>query len=80
MRAIPRSRFKLDSLKTAAVLLPPLAVKWVGRADLIPLSICLTALLWIPGVVHAWHLVAKTQADREQQFVAAFRSHIGHLR
>ncbi len=80
MRAVSGSRFKVDSFKVAAVLLPPLAVKWTGRTDLIPLSICLTALLWVPGVIHAMHLVAKTQADREQQFVAAFRSHIGHLR
>ena len=80
MRADSSSRFRINSLKVTAVLLPPLAIKWIGRPDLIPLSICLTALLWVPGVLHALHVVAKTQADREQQFVAAFRSHIGHLR
>ena len=80
MRTFGRPRWRLDPLHASAVLLPPLAVKQCGRADLVPMSILLTLLLWVPGVVHAWNVVSRTQAEREQQFVNAFRSHIGHLR
>ena len=80
VRAFSLARWRPDPLRLTAVLLPPLAVRNAGRRDLVPLNAFLTLLLWVPGVVHAMNVVSRTQWEREQQFVSAFRSHIGHLR
>ena len=61
-----------------AVLLPPLAVHRSGRTDLVPLSVGLTLCLWVPGAVHAWHVVGRAAWEREQQFIAAFQHHVRH--
>ena len=54
--------WRLDSLHLLAVLLPPLAVRKAGHAELVPLSILLTVLMWVPGVAHAWHVVGRSRA------------------
>jgi uncharacterized membrane protein YqaE (UPF0057 family) len=74
----PFSRWQLDSLHWMAVLLPPVAVLQSGHPERVPLSVVLTLLLWVPGVVHAWHVVGRAAWEREQQFVAAFQHHVRH--
>ncbi|PSS15176.1 hypothetical protein M430DRAFT_123952 [Amorphotheca resinae ATCC 22711] len=43
-----------------AIFLPPLAVflKTGCSADFL-INICLSILGWIPGVIHAWYVIAK---------------------
>lgn len=42
-----------------AVLCPPLAVYWAGGgADAVRLNILLTILGWLPGMVHAFYILA----------------------
>jgi uncharacterized membrane protein YqaE (UPF0057 family) len=74
--SLPHWRF--DSLHLLAVLLPPLAVHKSGHPERVPLSILLTLLMWAPGVVYAWHVVGRSQVEREQQFVSAFQHHLRH--
>jgi uncharacterized membrane protein YqaE (UPF0057 family) len=72
------ARWRNDAAHFAAVLLPPLAVRMCGRADLLPLSIFLTLLLWVPGVVHALWVVSDHQANEQaNRLLTAFRNHIG---
>jgi len=70
--------WRLDPLHLLAVLLPPLAVCKCRQPKLMPLSLLLTLLLWVPGVIHAWHVVDRSRCDRERQFVAAFQHHLRH--
>ncbi len=78
LRAI-LSTWRLDGPHLLAVLCPPLAVRAAGRTDQLPLSVLLTILLWIPGVLHALWVVSVHQSNaRANHLVAALRSHIGH--
>lgn len=78
LRAI-LATWRLDGLHLLALLCPPLAVRACGRPEQIPLSVLLTFLLWIPGVLHALWIVSVHQSnDRANRVVAALRSHIGH--
>ena len=78
LRAI-LSTWRLDGPHLLAVLCPPLAVRACGRADQLPLSVLLTALLWVPGVLHALWVVSVYESNtRASRLVSALRSHIGH--
>lgn len=78
LRAI-LATWRLDRLHLLALLCPPLAVRACGRPDQVPLSVMLTALLWIPGVLHAMRRVSVYQSNNQaNRIVAALRSHIGH--
>ena len=70
--------WRLDSPHLVALLLPPLAVRQSGHPEQLPLSILLTLLLWVPGVIHAWHVVGRAAWERERQFVNAFQHHVRH--
>ena len=73
------STWRLDGPHVLALVCPPLAVRAVGRGDLLPLSVLLTVMLWIPGVVHAlWVVAVQESHARANHLVAALRSHIGH--
>ena len=73
------STWRLDGLHLSAVLFPPLAVRAAGRSDLVPLSILLTLLLWVPGVLHALRVISVQESNlRANRLVSALRSHIGH--
>jgi uncharacterized membrane protein YqaE (UPF0057 family) len=48
-----------------AVILPPAAVYSCGRPRHLPVSVLLTACLWVPGAVHAL-LLARAAAARER--------------
>ena len=48
-----------------AVFLPPAAVYLCRRPGQLPVSVLLTACLWVPGVVHAL-LLARAAAVRER--------------
>ena len=78
LRAI-LSTWRLDGAHLLAVLCPPLAVRAAGRPDQLPLSVLLTLLLWLPGVVHAlWTISVQQSNARANHLVASLRSHIGH--
>lgn len=78
LRAI-LSTWRLDGPHVLALVCPPLAVRAAGRGDLLPLSILLTVLLWVPGVVHALRVMSVQESNaRATHLVAALRSHIGH--
>ncbi len=47
-----------------AILLPPLAVLLAGKPFQFVLSLVLTLLFWIPGVVHALFVVADHKAEK----------------
>jgi uncharacterized membrane protein YqaE (UPF0057 family) len=59
-----------------AVLLPPAAVLLCRRPAQLPVSVLLTACLWLPGVVHAVWLARVTaqseRADRLAEAVLAY--------
>ncbi|KAJ7274920.1 hypothetical protein C8J57DRAFT_1313087 [Mycena rebaudengoi] len=43
-----------------AIVLPPVSVFFKrGLAADFWISICLTLLGWIPGVIHAWYIISK---------------------
>ena len=46
------------------VLLPPLAVLLTGRIGAFIVSLLLTLLGWLPGVIHAFFVVSDAKADR----------------
>jgi uncharacterized membrane protein YqaE (UPF0057 family) len=50
-----------------AVILPPLAVLLCGKFFQALLSIPLTLLGWVPGVIHALFVVNNHYADQRQQ-------------
>src|SRR5437763_5677519 len=49
----------LSMLNLWAILLPPLAVWKCGRPGQFRINLLLTALLWLPGVIHALWLVSE---------------------
>ena len=78
LRAI-LATWRLDVPHLLAVLCPPLAVRACGRPDQLPLSVLLTLLLWVPGVLHAlWVVSVYESHNRASRLVSALRSHIGH--
>ena len=52
-----------------AVLLPPLAVLLCGKPFQALLNLVLTALMWVPGVVHALFVVNNHYADQRTERV-----------
>ncbi len=46
------------------IILPPIAVLTTGKIGAFILSIILTLLFWIPGVIHAFLVVNKYYADK----------------
>ena len=51
-------------LYLVAVLLPPLAILIAGKPFQALVSIPLTLLLWVPGVIHAIFVVHNYYADK----------------
>lgn len=47
-----------------AIFLPPVAVLLCGKPFQALLNVVLTALLWVPGVIHAFMVVHSHQADK----------------
>ncbi|WP_257351430.1 YqaE/Pmp3 family membrane protein [Pseudalkalibacillus decolorationis] len=47
-----------------AILLPPLAVFLTGRKSQTLLSIILTIIGWVPGVIHAFFMVHQHRENR----------------
>ena len=57
-----------------ALLLPPLAVLSCGKPIQTIISIPLTILFWVPGVVHALFVVSSYQADqRNRELISAIK-------
>lgn len=54
-----------------AIFLPPVAVLLAGRPGSAILNFLLCFLLWIPGVVHAFIVIAETKADKRSAATAA---------
>jgi len=54
-----------------AILLPPLAVWKCGRTGQFRINLLLTALLWLPGVIHALWIVSEHCPDERAHYVAA---------
>src|SRR5438067_2538444 len=54
------------------VVLPPLAVLMTGRIGSFFLSILLTLLGWIPGVIHAALVVNDYHEEQRAQSIASF--------
>lgn len=52
-----------------AIVLPPLAVLLCGKPFQAIISIGLTFLFWIPGVIHACLVVSSHHADKRNQQV-----------
>ena len=58
-----------------AILLPPIAVLFVGRPILALLNLILTLCFWIPGVIHALFLVHSAKSDkRQKELINAIKS------
>lgn len=47
-----------------AIFLPPVAVLLCGKPMAALLNLLLCLLLWIPGVIHAFIVIAETNADK----------------
>jgi uncharacterized membrane protein YqaE (UPF0057 family) len=59
-----------------AVVLPPVAVLLCGKPFQALLSIPLTLLGWVPGVLHALFVVSNHYADqRSQRLISAVERH-----
>ncbi len=57
-----------------AILLPPLAVLLKGKPFQAIVNLLLTALFWVPGVIHAILVINKADADRRHaELLAATR-------
>lgn len=57
-----------------AIFLPPLAVLMCGKPFQAIISIGLTLLFWVPGIIHAMLVVSSHHADkRNQQIVNELR-------
>lgn len=55
-------------LYVIAILLPPLAVLLAGKPfQALLVSIPLTLLFWLPGIIHAWMVVSNHYADGRQK-------------
>ncbi|KAJ3875781.1 UPF0057-domain-containing protein [Lentinula edodes] len=45
-----------------AIILPPLSVLFKrGCADDFWINICLSILGWIPGIIHAWYIISRSE-------------------
>lgn len=51
-------------MRLLAIVFPPLAVLLCGKPIQALLNVFLTALVWLPGVIHAWGVVSDRNADR----------------
>jgi uncharacterized membrane protein YqaE (UPF0057 family) len=49
------------------IILPPIAVLTTGRIGAFILSLILTCLVWIPGVIHAILVTNKYYADKRHK-------------
>ena len=49
------------------IILPPLAVLSTGRLGAFLLSLLLTILAWIPGIIHAFFVVNRFYEDRRHR-------------
>ena len=49
------------------ILLPPIAVLTTGRLGAFILSLILTALFWIPGIIHSILVINKYYADKRHK-------------
>ena len=47
-----------------AIFLPPLAVVLAGRPGAALLNLLLTILMWVPGVVHAFIVIAEEKHEK----------------
>ncbi len=63
-----------------AIVLPPVAVIYCERPRQLPVSLLLTACLWVPGVVHALILAhdaaARARNDRLANVVVAYEDRL----
>lgn len=58
-----------------AILLPPIAVLFVGRPILALLNLFLCLFFYIPGIVHAIFLVHSAKSDkRQKELIEAMKS------
>jgi uncharacterized membrane protein YqaE (UPF0057 family) len=62
-------------LSLLAVLCPPLAVLVVSRPSQVAVSVGLTSLLYLPGLVHALAVVDRYQVERRNE---ALLKAVGH--
>lgn len=51
-------------MRLLAILCPPLAVLLCGKPIQALLNLGLTAMLWVPGAIHAWGVVGDRKADK----------------
>jgi uncharacterized membrane protein YqaE (UPF0057 family) len=51
--------------RTLSILIPPVAVLNAGRPGAAAFNLLLTASGWVPGVIHAWAIVADGEKARE---------------
>ena len=66
-------------LYVLAIICPPLAVLLCGKPVRATLNLLLTLLLWLPGIIHAWVVVAHHYADkRTDRVVSAIQSSRPH--
>jgi uncharacterized membrane protein YqaE (UPF0057 family) len=52
-----------------AIILPPVAVLWIGKPFQAVLNLVLTLLFWVPGAVHACLLVHEYKADKRTRSI-----------
>ena len=50
-----------------AILLPPVAVLFVGKPFQAVINFFLTLLLWVPGMIHAILVVNEAKADKRMK-------------
>jgi uncharacterized membrane protein YqaE (UPF0057 family) len=62
-------------LSLLAVLCPPLAVLAVGRPSQVAVNLGLTALLYLPGLIHALAAVDRYQIGRRNEALLKAVSH-----
>jgi uncharacterized membrane protein YqaE (UPF0057 family) len=53
-----------------AIFLPPVAVLLCGKPFQAVISLVLTLLCWLPGVIHAFAVVAEYKADKRADRLA----------
>ncbi|WYP26789.1 YqaE/Pmp3 family membrane protein [Alkalihalobacillus sp. FSL W8-0930] len=56
-----------------AIILPPVAVLFVGRPFQAIINLILTLIFWVPGVIHACLLVADKKADQRAKKYGSHR-------
>lgn len=52
-----------------AIFLPPVAVLLTGKPGQALLNLLLTALMWVPGVIHAFLVINNSKNEREYQAI-----------